>query len=194
MPTKLTQRADTFAVIGAILWIAAALGAIPRAGETSESDWKTGYLIEVLLVFAAASCFTVLIFGLLRRTDAGRGWLSIGARVLAILGTILLPIAIWMWIVFTPLFAVAALVAVLRLRARALGSALFQWFLVAAWPVGIGVGLLLTVLEVGPVNSYGDHEAGIIIGFAIGSLLFAAGLAMCGLWLRSEKSIDAPLN
>lgn len=189
MPTKLTRRSGTIAVIGAIAWVVAALVSILRAGDiSSDSDWEAPYLTWALLVFVAAVCTTVAIFGLLRRTNTGRRWISIAARLLAILGTVLLGLSAWAWIALVPLLTVAALVAVLRLRSQLLGSALFQWLLVIAWPVGIGLALLLYQLKVGPVDSYGDHYLAGEFGFAAGSLLFAAGLATIGLWLRSEKN------
>lgn len=191
MPTKLTRRAGTFAVIGAITWVVAALVALLTANDNSESDWEGGYLAWSALVLVAAVCSTVLIFGLLQRTDASRRWQSIVAPALAILGTIMLSLAAWAWIAFVPLLAAAALVAVLRLRSRLLGSAPFEWLLVIAWPIGIGIALLLNLLEFGPVDSYGDHYLAGEIGFATGSLLFAASVGAIGLWLRSEKSVDA---
>lgn len=194
MPTKLTRRAGTFALVGAILWIVALLVAILRTGKDSESDWESSYITIAVIVFAAAICSTVLIFGLLRRSNAGRVWPANVARFLAISSTILLGLATWAWIAWLTLFTVAALVAVMRLRASSLGSALFQWLLILAWPVGIAVALLLMKLKVGPLDSYGDHYLASEIGFGTGALLFAVGLALCGLWLRGEKNVDTPLN
>lgn len=191
MPTKLTRGAGTIAVIGALTWVVAALVAILQANDNSESDWEAGYLAWSALVFVAAICSTVLIFGMLQRTNAGRRWLTIVAPLLAILGTVMLLLAAWAWIAFVPLLAAAALVAVLRLRSRLLGSAPFQWLLVIAWPIGIGIALLLNLLEFGPVDSYGDHYLAFEIGFATGSLLFAASVGAIGLWLRSEKSVES---
>ncbi len=189
MTTKLTRKAGTFALVGAIAWLVAAPFAFLRANDISNGDGD--YWTLTILVFAAAICTTVAVFGLLQRSGAGRR-LVVLAMLFAILGTLLLGAASWAWIAAVPLLTIAALVAVLRLRARGLGSAPAQWLLVVAWPIGIGIALLLAKLEVGPVDSYGDYNIAFLVGFATGCLLFAAGLAVIGRWLRSEQGVDAP--
>lgn len=192
MPTQLTRTAGTFALVGAITWLVAAVTTLLRARDISEDDWEAAYLTVTVLAFAAAVCTTVAVYGLLRRAGAGRGWVPGVAMLFAILGTLMLGVAVWAWIIAVPLLAIAALIAVLRLRSSGLGSAPAEWLLVAAWPIGVGLALLLSALDVGPVDSYGDHAVAYLVGFATGCVLFAAGLAANGRWLRSEQSVDAP--
>jgi hypothetical protein len=62
--------------------------------------------------------------------------------------------------------------------------------LVAAWPVGISTAIILDLLGVGPIDNYGDAYIAQKIGFATGSITFAAGLYAQGRWLRSETVVD----
>ncbi len=190
MTTKLTPRlAGTLALVGAIIWLVVAAASL-LATNISGDDWEGPYLMMSILAFAAAICTTVAIFGVLQRAGAGRGWLSV-AMLFAILGTLALGLVLWAWIVGGALFAIAALLTVLRLRAKGLGSAPLQWLLVVAWPIGFGIAVLLEKLEVGPMDSYGDYRLAFDVGFSIGCVLFAAGLAAHGLWLRREQMMKA---
>lgn len=187
MPSRLTRTAGVFAIVAATLWLVAALTAFIVAGAEGSG---VSYLTLALLVFAASACTTVTIFGMLRRAGARWDALTVVAMLLAILGTLLLGIATWAWIVGVAFPTVAALIAVLRLRAARFGNALASVLLVAAWPVGIAVALVLITLKVGPTDSYGDYYLAYIIGFLSGSIPFAAGLFMIGRWLHSEQAID----
>jgi len=79
---------------------------------------------------------------------------------------------------------------VLRLRSARLGPSVGRVLLVAAWPVGIATAIILDLLGVGPIDSYGDAYIAQKIGFATGSIIFAAGLFAQGRWLRSETVVD----
>ena len=48
----------------------------------------------------------------------------------------------------------------------------------------------LDMLGVGPIDSYGDAYIAQKIGFATGSITFAAGLYAQGRWLRSETVVE----
>ncbi len=51
---------------------------------------------------------------------------------------------------------------------------------------------MLDLFALGPIDSYGDAHIAQLIGFATGSILFAAALLLLGRWLRGENAIDAP--
>lgn len=186
MPSQLTRTAGVFAIVAAALWLIATPTAFLTTGT---EDWTLGYFILALLVFAASACTTAAMFGMLRR--AGGRWdaLTVITMLLAILGTLLLGIAPWAWIVSVGFLTVAALVTVLRLRAARLGSGVGSVLLVAAWPIGIAVALVLITLKVGPIDSYGEYYVAYLLGFLTGGILFAAGLLMIGRWLHSEQTV-----
>lgn len=188
MPSRLTRTAGIFAIVAAIAWLVCAPTAFLGVGV--EDDWEVRYLTWALLVFAAAACTTVAIFGMLRRAGSGLDAVTVVAMFVAILGTLLLGVATWAWIVGTPLLTIAVIVTVLRLRAARLANTVASILLVAAWPIGIALAFGLGALKVGPIDSYGDRYVAFYIGFATGSVLFAAGLLMMGRWLRSEHAVD----
>ncbi len=190
MPTQLTRIAGTFALVGALAWLLALPAALLRVNNMGDG-WGA-YFTFAVLVFVAAICTTVALFGLLRRAGGGADWLTVTALLVAILGTLMLGMFTWGWPVGALLLTIAALVAILRLRAARFGSGATGWLLVAAWPIGIGLAILLAVLKVGRVDSYGDYTVAHAIGFAVGCTLFAVTLAATGRRLRSEQPADIP--
>ncbi len=191
MPTQLTRIAGTFALVGALAWLLALPAALLRVNNMG-NGWEKAYFTFSILVFVAAICTTVALFGLLRRAGGGADWLTVTALLVAILGTLMLGVFTWAWPVGALLLTLAALVATLRLRAARFGSGAAGWLLVAAWPIGIGLAILLVVLKVGRVDSYGDYPVAHAIGFAVGCTLFAVTLAATGRRLRSEQPADIP--
>jgi hypothetical protein len=186
MPTRLSRAAGTFAVIAAVAWLAVAPAAIIGAGS---EDWEVHYTTLAILSFFASACSTIALFGLMRRAGSG-GAMSSVALTLAILGTLTLGIVTWAWLVGVSLLAIAAVVAVLALRSARLGTTIGNALLVAAWPVGVAAAVVLDMLQVGPIDAYGDPYLGQLIGYSAGGLLFAAGLLVSGRWLRRETVVD----
>lgn len=187
MPTRLTHTAGTFAYIAALAWLVAAPTTFIGAGS---EEWEVGYMTLALLVFVASACTSVALFGLLSRAGGGRDAGTIVAMLLAVLGTLLLGIATWAWVVWAGLLTAAALITVLRLRSAKLSTSVGRVLLVAAWPIGIATAITLDLLGVGPIDSYGDAYIAQNIGFATGSIMFAAGLYAQGRWLRSETVVN----
>lgn len=188
MPDRLTRTAGVFAIVAAMAWVVAAPTAFITVG--SEDDWELRYVTWALLVFTASVCTTVAIFGMRRRAGGRGDVLTVVVMLIAILGTLLLGVAAWAWIIGAPMLTIAVVVSVLRLRAAQLGNTVASVLLIAAWPIAIAVVILLGILKVGPIDSYGDRQVAYLIGFATGSILFAAGLLMIGRWLRSEQAVD----
>jgi hypothetical protein len=106
----------------------------------------------------------------------------------AIVGVVLMVIGTWAW--FATALPIAVSFAWLIFRMRAGGFARpVHWLLVAAWPVGMAVLVLLDQLEVGPQDTYGDHSVASVAGFAVAASLFAIGLASLGQWLRTSRPV-----
>lgn len=187
MPTRLTHTAGTFALIASFMWVVAACTSLIGTGS---ADWETHYFILALVVFIASACMSVAVLGLLRRAGGAKDTVTVLAMLLAILGTLVLGMVTWAWIVGVGLLAIAALATVLRLRSVRLGPTIGGALLTIAWPAGIATAIALDTLGVGPTDSYGDPEIAQLIGFATGSLIFSAALFLYGRWLRSEKVVD----
>lgn len=189
VPTQQTRAAGTVALISAGLWVLAAIVlAASRLQETSM------YLIWAVTVLVAVATFAFVLAGVFLRTGGLRGlWPGVTLAVVA-LGFALSFIGTWAWPVWGIFLAVGALLTVLRLRSASLGfkttTRATDWLLVAAWPIGVGMLMLLSELHVGPVDEYGDYSASQAVGFAIGAVLLAASLAQLGRWLRSEQPAD----
>jgi hypothetical protein len=186
MPTRLTRAAGMFAVIAAVAWIAVAPAAIIGAGS---EDWEAHYATLAILSFLASACSTIALYGLMRRAGSGGAMTSV-TLTLAILGTLTLGIVTWAWLVGVSLLAIAAVMVVLALHSARLGTTIGNALLVAAWPVGVATAVVLDVLQVGPIDAYGEPYLGQLIGYSVGGLLFAAGLFASGWWLRREAVVD----
>ena len=185
MPSRLTRTAGTFALIAALAWLAVAPAAVIGAGA---EDWEPHYTTLAVLSFVAAACTTMALFGLLRRP--GGGAITGIALTLAILGTLVLGVVTWMWLLGVGLLTIASVIAAVRLRAARLGSAVGGILLIVAWPIGIAIAVALDLAAIGPRDSYGEPFLGQLIGYSTGAILFAAGLFACGRWLRSEAVVD----
>lgn len=190
MPTRFTRTSGIFAFIAAASWVLAVPFALMASGDTEDTSAR--YLVLTLVLAVAAACTTVTLLGLLRRSGAGSGVVTVVATGLAVLSTAVLGIAAWAWLIAVVLLTIAMAAAVVRLRSMAISTARGGLLLVAAWPIGIAVALISEPLELGPVDSYGDHYLGQLVGFSIGAAVFAAGLVLTGRWLRSEEPAQVP--
>jgi hypothetical protein len=186
MPTRLTRTAGTFALAAAIAWLAAAPAALVGAGS---EDWEVQYAVLAIVAFLASACTTIALFGLMRRAGS-IGALTVVAVTLATLGTLVLGIVTWAWLVGVTLLAVASAVTAREVHRRGVGTSTGALLLVAAWPIGVAVAVALDLMRVGPIDSYGEPYLGQLIGFACGAVIFAAGLFVSGRWLRREEAVD----
>ncbi len=137
----------------------------------------------------ASACATVALFGMLRRAGS-IGLIAAIAMTLAILGTLVLGIVTWAWLLGVGFLTIASALAAWDMHRARVGTALGSVLLVAAWPIGVAVAIALDALRVGPIDSYGDVYLGQLIGLAAGGILYAAGLFACGQWLRREAAVD----
>jgi hypothetical protein len=186
MPTRLTRTAGTFAMVAAVAWLAVVPAALIGAGS---AEWEVHYFTLALTALLASVCTTVALFGLLRRAGSA-GVLAAVALTLMILGTLVLGVVTWAWIVGVGFVTIASVITVREMQRARVGTLLGRVLIVAAWPIGVAVAVTLEALRVGPIDYYGDAYLGQLIGLATGAVLYAAGVFVSGRWLRSEASID----
>lgn len=192
MPTPFTRTAGTLGLAATALWLLTAAAAW-WGGTDLLTDWNSaGYAGWAVLATFAGIGTTLTLAGLLVRSGGLRGPLPGAALLAASVGTVLVGVATWAWPLSTGLLALAAALVVWRLHTAHTTTARRDWLLAAAWPTGIAVFALLTWLQVGPVDSYGDYPIAYAAGFTTGALLFTAALALLGLWLRREEPADLP--
>ena len=189
MTNHFTHHAATAALLAAGFWIVSAVSGVWGQGSLLTEWTQRDYAIWTTMTAIATLATAATVAGVLLRAGGRHGVLTIAGIVLAVIGSGLLIIGTWAWPLTSLTLAAAGLVVVLRLRATGLGS-LSDWLLAFAWPTGIGVGILLEELGVGPVDSYGDHNLAWIVGFALAATMFALGLAGLGVRLRDEKTVD----
>jgi hypothetical protein len=151
----------------------------------------SGNVLWILPVLLAVVAFGIVVVGVLQRTGGLRGWRPSVTLAFVALGLMIAFIGTWAWPAWGPLLAVASLLTVLRIRSSSIDDRdsrrASDWLLVAAWPVGIALAILLSQLSVGTLDENGDYPVATGVGFGVGALLFAAALIQLGRWLRSDK-------
>ena len=190
MPSKVTRTTGAIALVSAALWILSVIVLATASGFQDGMSMNSSWIVPVVL---AVATFGIALLGVFRRAGGLRGWLPLAALAVAALGFLISVIGTWAWPVWGILLTVAGLLAVLRLRSARLGvtvsTRFTDWLLVAAWPLGIVVSILLSELHVGPLDEDGDYPVAVGAGFGVGALLFAIALVQIGRWLRSERPI-----
>ncbi len=190
MPTQLTRTSGTMGLLAALGWLAASL-ALVVGGTEALAQWDLlAYVVFAALTTLSAALTLVTICGLLVRSGGFRGVLATVAVVGGAGAAFMLGAFTWGWPLGATVLALAVGSVVWRLHAAGASTARADWVAVAAWPVGIAALVALTLLEVGPVDEYGDHWVASVAGFVTAAVLFAGALARMGAWLRSEEPVD----
>lgn len=193
MPTKLTRTTGAIALVSAALWV---LSVIVLATSSGFQEGMSMNSIWIVPVVTAVATFGIALLGVLQRAGTLRGWLPLAALAVGALGFLLSIIGTWAWPIWAILLTVAGLLAVLRLRSPSSGvtssTRPTDWLLVAAWPIGIALTILLSELHVGPLDDHGDYPVSTGAGFGVGAVLFAAALLQIGRWLSSERPAAVP--
>jgi len=190
MPTPFTRATGTIGLATSALWL---LTAATGFGIVLLLEWENvAYLVWATLAGLAALGTSLVLAGLLARSGGLRGWLPGAALLAAGAGALMLGVITWAWPLGTGLLTLAAALAVRRLHTSRTTTSGRDWLLAAAWPTGIAVFALLTWLQVGPVDFYGDYPVAFATGFATGAALASLGLFGLSRWLRGEPVPDTP--
>ena len=86
----------------------------------------------------------------------------------------------------------ACAIALGRMRAAGVPTRPLDWALLAAWPVSLGLWVLVDLLQLGPLDSYGEYPAAAAVGIATLGVLMAVGLFSVGRRLAAEVPADLP--
>lgn len=182
MPRQPIRSSNSAALVSAALWVVAT---VVLATSRGFQDGMSTRPIWIMPTLFGVVTFAVAAVGVLLRTG-GLGGLWPGVTLAALgIGLGLSIIGTWAWPLWGAFLAIAALPLVLRLRSASLGIRITDWLLVAAWPIGVGLSILLIGLHVGPLDIEGDYPVSTGAGFGVGALLFAGSLALLGHRLRS---------
>ena len=187
MPTKFTNTAGLAAIWASGLWVVSIV--IFWLGSDVTTDWDTRiYLIWSASVLAADALTVVATVGMRRRLG-GLGALGIAGVVILGIGVVI-SFLTWATMLWMAVEGVGML-----------------FIAIAAWPMRIapkpatiayGSGMLLgaiiyrvlTAMNVGTSDSYGDYPLAWDSVPTIGVAIAAAGLLGIGVWLRGEQPAD----
>jgi small-conductance mechanosensitive channel len=191
MPTPFTRAAGKVAVLAALGWLVlAVVGAYSTGAITpySESTYAWSSVVATATVAATA----VALIGMLVRAGERFGPWMFAAVALSSLSLVAAALVTWGIVVWALLIWLACSIALGRMRAVGGATRPLDWALLAAWPVSLGLWLLVERLQLGPLDSYGDYPAASATGIAVLGVLMAAGLASIGLRLAAEVPADLP--
>jgi len=193
VPTTFTKTAGLAGMWSGVLMIGLPIAwTLGLISEERSGSWdrveSTMFAVGTAALLAAAALIVVLMVGLNKR-HGGLGTAGIVGLGLAALGVVLAFIA---WFIFgwgvllgsgMLIYAIAMLRRDIAPRADtvAFGSGML---------IGLIVFFVLTALEVGWRDSYGDYPLAFLVGVWSMSLVSAVGLIGLGRWLRSEEPAD----
>jgi hypothetical protein len=191
MPTPLTRTAGRIAVFAALGWLALlVVGAYATGAITpySESTYTWSSVVATVAVAATA----VALVGMLVRAGERFGPWMFAAVALSSLSLVAAALVTWGIVVWALLIWLACAIALGRMRAVGVTTRPPDWALLAAWPVSIGLWLLVERLQLGPLDTYGDYPAAAASGVVALGLLMAVGLFSVGRRLAAETPADLP--
>lgn len=193
MPTQFTRRAGTFALISAAL--IAAFGAywiIWMVFLDSQFEWEgagsTTYTIATVALAVAFFSMTFATVGITQRT----GTTGVMPIISFVLLGLAIPAAMVSWFIagWMLLGGLGALIGSIVLLRSGLGNPAFALLYGLGLLAGLTTFTLLTTMEVGRVDEWGDYPVAALVGIGVGCFTTAIGLAGIGRWLRSENPAD----
>jgi len=191
MPTPFTRTAGKIAAFAALGWLAlAVVGAYATGAVTPYSDSTYAWSSVVATVTVAATA--VALVGILVRAGERFGPWMFAAVALSCLSLAAAAAVTWGIVGWGLLIWLACAIALGRLRAAGAATRPLDWALLAAWPVSLGLWLLVDLLQLGPLDSYGEYPASAATGIAVLGVLMAVGLASIGLRLAAEVPAGLP--
>jgi hypothetical protein len=193
VPTKFTQNGGRLSIIAAVGWILVAAGfSASYVAEQNSGEWggpAQGFFLVGATSLLSAGALTVATFVALHKRHGGLGIIGTIGIAFAGVGAAagLIGWFLYGWGTLIGLGALLVSAAVLR---RGLAPRQATVLLGSAWVVAASVGAPLRLLEVGTQDQWGDYPLPNVIGIATGCVLFAAGLAEMGRWLRTETPVE----
>lgn len=191
MPTQFTRTAGKVALVAALGWLVlAVVGAYATGAITPYSD--ATYLVSAVVATMAVAATAIALVGMLVRAGERSGPWMFAAVALSCLSLVAAALVTWGIVVWGLLIWLACAIALGRMRAIGVTTRPLDWALVAAWPVSLGLWLLVDLLELGPLDSYGDYPAAAAAGIAALGVLMAVGLFSVGRQLAAEIPAGVP--
>jgi hypothetical protein len=193
MPTTFTVQAGRLASIAAACWLVATV-LVALNTWFGENDWSTPmYFLIMGAVTLGGVIGLIALIGLGRRLG--------GLGPVGLIGIIILGIGVFAgffvtWAVpfWMPLQGVGLFLIALSARRSTEVPQIGLLAVGSAFIVGTIAFTVARMLEVGWSDRYGDYPLAWFIGFAVGAMGLAAGLAILGSWLAGEEPADADVT
>ena len=190
VPTRTTRRAGTLALTSAGFWLAAMITYLSGSGF---DDWNSAvYLVFSAEILIAGVLGLLAMIGVSQRLGGLGviGMVGFGIIALGVVASILAWAApFWMGLQGIGLLVVG--IAALRTGLAPKWSTLLTS---TGFIVGVITFIVLTEMEVGTPDSYGDYPVAWNISTGIGIVIVSLGLIGLGAWLRSEEPADIDID
>ena len=190
VPTESTRAVGTLAVVTAGLWLVFPLAWLILAAADGQGEFELAVQVIFMagtLGLIAAGGLTVAVMIGLRERLGGLGVLATVGMVFTGLGA---AASIFSWFIpgwATPMAIGGALFAT-AMMSVGIASRWSTLAIGSAWILGVGTYAVLRSLEFGGADEWGDYPAASLVGLITGSVVFAAGLASLGRWMRNEEA------
>lgn len=186
VPTRTTRRAGTLALISAGFWLAAI---ITYASGLPVDDWNGAvYLLFSAEVLIAGVLGLLAMIGMSQRLGGLGvvGTIGLGIIALGVVASILA----WATPVWMGLQGIGLLVVGFAALRTDLAPKLSTVLTSTGFIFGVATFLVLTELEVGTRDSYGDYPVAWNVATGVGIVIVSLGLIGLGVWLRSERPVE----
>ena len=176
------RGAPVILTLGAAAWLVGPLALNASSVLEQTRPWEglplTVYLVGSLaIVLGGVAMLLAIIQGGDREAFGGRSWVGVGLVAVAL---VVSGLATWAIPIWTGLYGVGLLVIASSGVFRSAGRFLGVSFLAA-----LAILIILTELEVGRRDSYGDYPLAWTVAFWVAGVGAAVGM---GLWSRSEPA------
>ena len=187
VPTKFTITAGTLALAASGLWLAVV--AIYLFALNFDREWDTTlYWVWSVVILAAGALTIVATLGLRQRHGTNGKLATVGLVILG-LGVVASFIA-WAIPGWMLIQGVGMLLIFLAVRSTGLAPRMYSLAYGSGMLIGVAVYGVLTLMEAGTPDQYGDYPVAWGWGITVGLVIVAAGLFGIGTWLRSEQPAD----
>ncbi len=192
VPTSFTVSAGRLAIAAALGWVLVpALMIASELTDRATGSWEGTpqllFMVGMSILMLSAVFTAVLVVALVQR-HGGLGVVGAIGIGLAMLGS-LATFTAWFYLGWGSLIGLGSVIIAVVMRRRSIVPRGATIAFGLAWPVGGLVLALLDLLQVGPVDDWGDRPAALLGGLSVGSVAFAVALVGLGRWLATEEAV-----
>lgn len=189
MLARLNRSSGSAAGAAAAGWLVMLAGFLVQAADNPLA-WNVDHSLLVAGKLIVGLITLIALYGMLARVGIARGAWQMAALALGVVGVVALTVVTWFTPLWSGLLSATSLIAARRMLSAGVGSKAGFWAFAAAWPLSIGLFVLLDAMQLGRVDEYGDYPWAMGISVAVWCALFAFGLATHAKGLRVEEATE----